>query len=257
MSSFEATLTLIGGPTVLIELAGLRFLTDPTFDEPGVYQGGVTLEKTTPPALSAEEVGAVDAVLLSHDQHFDNLDRAGRAFLARARTTFTTPAGAGRLGGNAFGLEPWRSQRFESGGGAVYVTAAPARHGPAGIEPISGDVAGFLLGLDAPGDALYFAGDTVWYDGVAEVARRYRPRIVLLNAGSAEPRGKFHVTMDANDAIEAAHAFPQAKIVAVHNEGWRHFAESAEDLAHAFRTLGLAERLQPLERGRATKLSFL
>jgi hypothetical protein len=69
MSSFAATLTLIGGPTVLIELAGLRFVTDPTFDGPGFYPGAVTLEKLTAPALSADEVGAVDAVLLSHDQH--------------------------------------------------------------------------------------------------------------------------------------------------------------------------------------------
>ena len=55
MSASNITLTLIGGPTVLIELAGLRFLTDPTFDEPGVYQSaGVTLEKTSRPAVSAE-----------------------------------------------------------------------------------------------------------------------------------------------------------------------------------------------------------
>jgi len=32
-------LTLIGGPTVLIELDGLRMLTDPTFDPPGHYPG--------------------------------------------------------------------------------------------------------------------------------------------------------------------------------------------------------------------------
>ncbi len=258
MPSFDATLTLIGGPTVLIELAGLRFLTDPTFDEPGLYQSGptVTLEKTTQPALSADEVGAVDAVLLSHDQHFDNLDRAGRAFLARAKTTYTTPVGAGRLGGNAIGLAPWQSVRFEGGSGGVHITATPARHGPAGIEPISGDVVGFLLGREQPGDAIYVTGDTVWYEGVAEVARRYKPRLVILNTGSAEPRGKFHLTMDANDALETAHAFPKAKIVGVHNEGWRHFAETAEDLAQAFRALGVGERLQPLERGKAITLSF-
>ena len=31
-------ITLIGGPTALIEIAGFRFLTDPTFDEPGEYK---------------------------------------------------------------------------------------------------------------------------------------------------------------------------------------------------------------------------
>jgi hypothetical protein len=38
MASLEASLTLIGGPTVLIEFFGLRLLTDPTFDEPGTYE---------------------------------------------------------------------------------------------------------------------------------------------------------------------------------------------------------------------------
>src|SRR5262249_18767272 len=123
--AFDATLTLVGGPTVLIELAGLRFLTDPTFDAPGLYQVRLTLDKLTGPALAVEQVGSVDAVLLSHDQHFDNLDHGGRAFLTSVRTTFTTPVGAGRLGGNAVGLEPWRSQKFETEKGAVHVTAAP------------------------------------------------------------------------------------------------------------------------------------
>jgi L-ascorbate metabolism protein UlaG (beta-lactamase superfamily) len=66
----------IGGPTLLIEMAGMRLLTDPTFDPPTQYEArGVMLKKTAGPAVSAEVVGPVDAVLLSHDQHLDNLDR--------------------------------------------------------------------------------------------------------------------------------------------------------------------------------------
>jgi L-ascorbate metabolism protein UlaG (beta-lactamase superfamily) len=257
MSSLETTLTLVGGPTALIEFGGLRLLTDPTFDAPGHYHAGaVHLEKNAGPAVSAEEIGAVDAVLLSHDQHFDNLDHAGRAFLGKAKTTFTTKVGAGRLGGNARGLAPFETAALEgAGGGKLMVTAAPARHGPAGIEPISGDVVGFLLGREQPGDAIYVTGDTVWYDGVAEVARRFSPKLVILFAGSAEPRGAFHMTMDSNDAIETAHAFPHAAIVAIHNHGWAHFKENAADLARSFAALGLAERLTSLEPGKAVQLA--
>src|SRR6478735_8973476 len=61
-------ITLIGGPTALIEIGGFRLLTDPTFDPPGDYQlPHVTLTKLGLPALSADQVGPVDAVLLSHD----------------------------------------------------------------------------------------------------------------------------------------------------------------------------------------------
>src|SRR5215831_17148159 len=98
LSMSAPRVTLIGGPTALIEFAGFRLLTDPTFDPPGQYTlAYVTLRKIAAPALTAEQIGAIDAVLLSHDQHADNLDRAGRAFLARAARVLTTEAGAQRL----------------------------------------------------------------------------------------------------------------------------------------------------------------
>ncbi|MET1028617.1 MAG: MBL fold metallo-hydrolase [Dongiaceae bacterium] len=254
MTSSTITLTLIGGPTALIEIGGLRLLTDPTFDPPRLYQKEpVHHEKLTGPALSVEEVGALDAVLLSHDQHFDNLDQAGRAMLPSVGVTYTTSAAAARLGGNAAGLAPFDTRLLEGRHTAgLFVTGTPARHGPVGIEPISGDVIGFLLGIDRPGDAIYVTGDTVWYEGTAEVARRFSPKVVMLFTGAAEPRGRFRMTMGSNDALEAATAFPEAAIVAVHNEGWVHLRESAAELAAAFATLGVSSRLTPLERGRPT-----
>jgi L-ascorbate metabolism protein UlaG (beta-lactamase superfamily) len=256
MDSNEATLTLVGGPTVLIEIGGFKFLTDPTFDPPGDYQGGVLLRKTAGPSLTAQEVGAVDAVLLSHDQHFDNLDRAGRAFLETAGTTLTTKAGAMRLAHKSKGLAPFETETIVGKGGAkLFITAAPARHGPVGVEPLAGDVIGFLIGRREAGDAIYVTGDTVWYEGTAEVARRYKPKLVIAFAGSAEPRGRFHLTMDSNDVIEAAHAFPNAAIVGVHNDGWEHFKESAADLAQAFAALGIANRLAKLEAGKPARFA--
>src|SRR5919202_480142 len=124
------TITLVGGPTALIEAGGCRFLTDPTFDPPGDYVlPYVTLTKTAGPALTADAIGPVDAVLLSHDQHADNLDRAGRDFLAKAGRVLTTVAGAVRLGGHAEGLAPWETRRLtKPDGRAAGVTATPARH---------------------------------------------------------------------------------------------------------------------------------
>src|SRR3954454_11920252 len=99
------SITLIGGPTALIEIDGFRLLTDPTFDGPGAYQlPHVKLEKLSAPAVSADAIGEVDPVLLSHDQHADNLDHGGRDFLGKATRVLTTVAGAKRLGGHAEGL---------------------------------------------------------------------------------------------------------------------------------------------------------
>lgn len=253
------TLTLIGGPTVLIEAGGLRFLSDPTFDAPGDYAlPHVTLRKVRGPALPAEAVGAVHAVLLSHDQHADNLDQGGRAFLPQAGCVLTTEAGAGRLGGNALGLAPWATRRLTGRDGTVAeVTATPARHGPAGIEPLSGDVVGFVISFpDGATRPIYLTGDTVWFAGTDEVARRFRPGLVLPFAGAAQTRGPFHLTMDTNDTVETAHAFPDAVIAPVHTDGWAHFTQDAQDLQKAFTALGVGGRLLLLEPGKPTTVEL-
>ena len=253
------TITLIGGPTALIEIDGFRLLTDPTFDAPGAYPlPHVTLEKLSGPALSAEAIGKVDAVLLSHDQHSDNLDHAGKDFLTQAKRVLTTVVGAKRLGNHAEGLLPWATTELTGEDGrTLTITATPARHGPAGIEPLAGDVIGFVLTSAKPGSRpIYISGDTVWYDGVAEVARRFRAGVVLPFAGAAQTRGPFHLTMDTNDTIETARAFPDALIVPLHTDGWAHFRQSAQDLRASFDTLGFGKRLRLLEPGVATAIDM-
>jgi L-ascorbate metabolism protein UlaG (beta-lactamase superfamily) len=258
MTVSEITLTLIGGPTALIEFDGLRLLTDPTFDPPGHYETPtIRHQKLSGPALTVEQVGALDAVLLSHDQHFDNLDNSGRAMLPTVGVTYTTNAGAGRLGGKALGLCPFGTRLLKGRNGErLLVTATPARHGPIGIERISGDVIGFALGVERPGDLIYLTGDTLWYEGTAEVARRFSPKVVMLYTGSAEPRGRFRMTMSSEDALEAAHAFPDAALVSVHNEGWAHLRESQDQLADTFNKLGFGHRLTRLERGKPTRFAL-
>lgn len=234
----------------------MRLLTDPTFDPPAseLTNGAVTLRKTAGPALAPGQLEPLDAILLSHDQHFDNLDRSGREFLHRVRHVLTTPSAAGRLGGSSKGLIPWQSERVFSvnGSAALTVTATPARHGPAGIETISGEVTGFVVQSElSPDQSIYVTGDTVWFEGVAEVARRFPVCAILLFAGAARiaARGPGHLTMDHNDAMATARAFPGARIFPVHHHGWEHFSESQQTLIDAFSANDMGDRLQPLQAG--------
>jgi hypothetical protein len=73
-------LTYIGVPTVLIEVGSLGLLTDPTFEAAGYeyLAGSQVICKTISPALSTSDLGPVDTVLFSHDQHSDNLSGSGR-----------------------------------------------------------------------------------------------------------------------------------------------------------------------------------
>jgi hypothetical protein len=120
---------------------------------------------------------------------------------------------------------------------------------------LSGDVIGFVVSFSDGTPPLYVTGDTVWYDGVAEVARRFCPSVVLLFAGAARTRGPFNLTMNTNDAIETAHACPDATIVPIHCDGWAHFTQSAEDIEQSFKALGIASRLRLLEPGVPTTIT--
>jgi L-ascorbate metabolism protein UlaG (beta-lactamase superfamily) len=247
MSRNELSVTYVGGPTALLEFCGLRFLTDPTFDPAdGVYTSATgTLTKTAGPAIAPDALGRVDAVLLSHDHHSDNLDRAGRLMLAHAGCVLTTAAGAERLG-NAAGMEPWETHVLEAPDGRrVTVTATPARHGPDGGD--RGPVTGFVLSCGDSADAtVYVSGDTVWYRGVAEVAQRFNVGTAVLFMGAARVGGASapHLTMTAEDGVSAARAFRNASIVPLHFEGWRHFTESRNDIARVFDAAGLGARLR-------------
>jgi len=103
----------------------------------------------------------------------------------------------------------------------------------------------------------YISGDTVWYDGVAEVARRFKAGVVLPFAGAAQTRGPLHLTMNTNDTIETACAFPDAVIVPLHTDGWAHFRQNSSDLRASFDALGFGSRLKILEPGVATAIEPL
>ncbi|MFF8867585.1 MULTISPECIES: MBL fold metallo-hydrolase [unclassified Streptomyces] len=241
---------VLGGPTVLVEYGGLRFLTDPTFDGPGDYPSpsGRVLTKTAPPRATPAELGPVDVVLLSHDQHADNLDHSGRALLADVPRTFTTPAAAERLGGTALPLTPWQSVDLpRPDGGTVTVTAAPALHGPEGSEPIVGEVTGFLLtSADLPG--VYISGDNASLDLVGEIAARYAPvdtAVLFAGAPRLPVLDDALLVLDGTGTATAARLLGARRVVAAHCDSWAHFTESREDVVRAFEKAGLADRLQP------------
>lgn len=254
-SNHSLKLTYIGGPTVLIEIGSLRLLTDPTFEAAGYeyLSGPQAIRKTTSPAVPASSLGSIDVVLLSHDQHGDNLDPAGRALLARSRRTLTTPVGAERLGGNARGIGPWQTVSLtDSSGLSLRVTATPARHGPEEVQKAVGDVTGWLLEWGSgPGHTLYISGDTVLFEGVEEVARRSRVDIALLHFGAAqvERLGPVHITLTASEGARISALLGEALIIPIHYEGWAHLKEGREDIERAFSETGRESHLRFLPPG--------
>src|SRR4051794_20947535 len=237
----DVQITHIGGPTALIEVGGWRLLTDPTFDPPGRgyrFGWGTGSRKVAGPSIPASELGTIDAVLLTHDHHDDNLDPAGRALLPSAGTVITTVPGAKRLGDSAKGLAPWATTKLEAPGRPdIEITATPCRHGPPLSHPLVGDVIGFALRWDGQEHGvLWISGDTVLYDGVREVAKRLEVDTAVLHLGGVRfpVTGPVRYTMTARDAVELCELVRPRTAIPIHYEGWKHFREGREAIEREF-----------------------
>ena len=259
----EVVITHIGGPTALIEIGEWRILTDPTFDPAGGkyrFGWGTGSKKTTAPAIAAAEVGRIDAVLLSHDHHEDNLDAAGRALLPAAGVVVTTVPGAKRLGGATRGLADWETTRLEAPGKpSIEITATPCRHGPPLSKPIVGDVIGFALAWEGqPDGVLWISGDTVLYDGVRAVPDRLDVDIAVLHLGNVHfpISGPIHYTLSAAEAVELCGLLKPRVTVPIHYEGWSHFVQGRDGIEAELATAPAAvrESVRWLEIGVPTSL---
>lgn len=241
----------VGGPTVVLRLGGLTVLSDPTFDPPGEYPiGSRSLTKLRGPSVPAAGLGPYDLALVSHDQHPDNLDRAGAELLASIPVVLSTPEAARRLPG-IVGLTPYETVELaRPDGDVVSVTAVPARHGPVGCERLTGPVTGFVLaGEGLP--SVYVSGDNAAVELVAEMlGEAGAVDVAILHVGAARtPLIDGALTLTNAEAVTVAGLLGEARVIPVHTEGWAHFSEGPEELAQAAETAGLGRRCAQLPVG--------
>lgn len=255
MRDESVAVQLIGGPTAVVELGGMRLLLDPTFSPPGQYEvaPGRFLTKLEGPAFGVDRLGAIDAVLLSHDQHADNLDPMGRDYLATVPTVLTTESAAVRLGGQVRGMAPWESVQLSSAAGRVVdVMAVPAQHGPEGTTHLTGEVTGFILRGDGV-PTVYVSGDNASLACVRDVSQRVdQVEVAILFGGGAQsPKllGDAYLTLTGDGLAEAAVILGSPLVVPVHYSGWAHFTQGVEAIVSAFARTGLSDRLVLLEPG--------
>jgi len=126
------SITHIGTATAIIHINGVNLITDPVFSPAGKeWDLGIAVIKTTKSAaLGLADLPAIDAVLLSHEDHPDNLDEPGRQLLD-GRHVLTTTDGAKKLAPRPAvrALQPWEKVSLDVGGRHFEVTGTPCVHG--------------------------------------------------------------------------------------------------------------------------------
>jgi L-ascorbate metabolism protein UlaG (beta-lactamase superfamily) len=256
------TLTFVGTATSVIRLGGFTLLTDPNFLHRGqrAYLGkGLWSRRLTEPALAPEQLGPLDAVVLSH-LHGDHFDRVARARLPRSQPVVTTPAAArtlGRWGFRTDGLGTWESHTLTSGDRQLRITSLPAVHGRGVMAALLPPVMGSLLELSVGGTPVlrvYLSGDTLTGDHLDEIARRH-PDIDVAVVHLGGTRVLFHtVTMDAEQGVDFLGRVRPARAIPVHHDDYRVFRSPLSAFERLAAERGWGHVVTPVGRGETVAL---
>jgi L-ascorbate metabolism protein UlaG (beta-lactamase superfamily) len=234
-------LTLIRNATLILELGGKRILVDPMLDDAGArppieHTRNPVRNPTVPLPVPAEQiVRDLDAAVVTH-RHRDHLDTRAEELLPRDVPLFCQPEDEDALRELGFDACPVTRELSWAG---IRITRTPARHGFGAIADMLAPVSGFVL------DDVYIAGDTVWYEGVAETIARHRPRVAVVNAAGAEFIEGGLIVMGIDDVREVARRVPI--VVAVHMEAINHCFLRRDELRSAVPSVLVPEDGETLE----------
>ena len=199
------SITWIGHSTFLVRMDGVTFLTDPIFSErasPVSFTGPARLVE---PGVPLDALPPLDFALVSHD-HYDHLDLPTITALAHRGVPIFVPLGMGELiesaGGFATELDWWQSRKA----GRVRITCVPAQHF-SGRWIDDGNKrlwSGWVV--EGATRRFFHAGDTGYFDGFAEIAKRIGPPdLAALPIGAYDPASIMRfVHMNPEEAMQAA-----------------------------------------------------
>jgi L-ascorbate metabolism protein UlaG (beta-lactamase superfamily) len=211
--------TWLGHSTVLLEIDGVRILTDPVWGERASPYGFAGPKRFQPVPVPIASLPPLDAVIVSHD-HYDHLDHPTILELARLDVPFYTSLGVGAHL-QAWGVPPERIveldwwETAELPRGELRITAAPSQHfSGRGVRRNVTLWSSFVMRSARHG--VFFSGDTGLTPEYADIARRLGPfDLVLLEVGAFHPAwGEIH--LGPENALEALSLLGGGSFLPVH-----------------------------------------
>lgn len=212
---------LIRSATLRVTYAGRQFVIDPflaarhtTPSFANVSPNPLVDLPGTPEAV----VAGVEMAVISH-LHIDHFDPLAEALLPKDIPLFCQPGDESTI--MEKGFQQVRAVEQTVTWEGITLTRTPGQHGTGTLAERMGKVAGFVF--QAGGEpTIYWAGDTIWYDAVAQTVREVQPDIIVTHSSGAKFGDSDPIVMDAEQTIAVCRAAPQAIVIAVHLESLDH-----------------------------------
>lgn len=226
-------LQLVRHATLLLEYAGMKILVDPMLSDTGTMAAIQNSPQPRPNPLvplpfPAEQVlDGVQMVLVTHT-HRDHWDDAAIQEVPKDLPLLCQPEDLQKIQAVHFmNASPVHDTKYWSN---ICITRTQAQHGTGEIARAMAPASGYVLATEGE-PTIYIAGDTIWYDQVAETIKQFNPKVIVVNAGAAQFLHGDPITMTAGDVIRVCRAAPQAEVIAVHMEAINHCLLTREELA--------------------------
>jgi len=222
--------TWLGHSTVLLELDGVRVLTDPVWGPRASPSWIIGPKRFQPVPVELDALPAIDVVVISHD-HYDHLDYATILKLARTPVPFVVPLGVGarleRWGipaGRVTELDWWDS--WSMPGADLAVTAAPSQHFSGRSVRDRNATLWASFAIRTSRHKVFFSGDTGLTTQYAEIRDRLGPfDLVMLEVGAFHPAWG-HIHLGPVNALEAHALLGGGALLPVH---WGTFSLAIHD----------------------------
>lgn len=186
--------TWLGHACFLIEIGGVRILTDPVWGSPAPLGIVTGYKRITPPPCALTDLPDIDYVFISHS-HRDHADAETLRALARRPKTpvFITGRGAEwlddmQLGCSTIALTWWQETAQEGG---IELCGLPCQHwsGRGAFDKNKDLWLGLRIFHRPTGASVLFFGDTAWTPAFDTIGRVFpEADVALIPCGSYEPR---------------------------------------------------------------------
>ncbi len=178
------------------------------------------------PCSPAEVIAGIDAVVVSH-LHSDHFDPAAQSLLPKELPLLCQSEDASEI--TAMGFQNIMPVSDTLRWNGITITRTPCQHGAGSVLEEMGQASGFVF--QAPNEpTVYWTGDTIWYNAVAEVIARRHPDIILTHSCGAMWGDHVLIVMDAEQTVAVCRAAPESTVVAIHMEALDHATVSRDAL---------------------------